>query len=419
MSQLKIAVIGAGKLGLPMGVYMSITVPNNQVLLIDKDRDRVAQINSGTLPFFDVSDELKQLLSKTVSDGSLSATHNFEDLSSVDVAIVIVPLFLDKDDRADFTALDHVTEQVSTHIKYGAMVIYETTMPVGTVRKRFLKALRSDIDVGYSPERVYMGRVIEDLRRYPKLVGGVNAQSSNRIKSFYDIYFQKVVDMGSTENAEMAKLSEAVYRDVNIALSNSLATYAEDFGCDINRIIDACNTQPFSHLHRPGISIGGHCIPIYPYFLIPETDRTGGNLIKRARKVNEYMPFLALKRILSHLEKDSDELNFAILGLSFREQSKETANSGALKLAGYLKTLGVKSIYVHDPLFTIRELKRIGEPFNFEEKVDCVLLHTAHQEYRELSDESFKYTPEILFDGRSFLKKENFKRVKLIQIGVG
>src|SRR5690606_37622311 len=183
----------------------------------------------------------------------------------------------------DFGWMDAATRSLGEHLSRGTLVAYETTLPVGTTRTRWKPLLEQvsgltegeDFHLVFSPERVLTGRVFEDLRKYPKLVGGLSAEGARRAIEFYAAVLDfderddlprpnGVWDLGSAEASELAKLAETTYRDVNIGLANQFARYSEQIGVDVYQVIDASNSQPYSHIHRPGIAVGGHCIPVYP-----------------------------------------------------------------------------------------------------------------------------------------------------------
>jgi nucleotide sugar dehydrogenase len=217
--------------------------------------------------------------------------------------------------------MDAATKEISKGLKPGTLVSYETTLPVGTTRNRLTPMLESgsglqagkDFFVVFSPERVLTGRVFGDLRRYPKLVGGIDELSEKRGIDFYsqvldfddrpDLSKQNGVwSLGSTEASEMAKLAETTYRDVNIALANQFALYSENNGIDFSAVREACNSQPFSHIHLPGIAVGGHCIPVYPrLYLWNDPEAT---IVRAARQANASMP----EKIVIRIEKEIDSV---------------------------------------------------------------------------------------------------------------
>ncbi len=330
--------------------------------------------------------------------------------------IVVVPLVVDEQRQPDFGPLDAATATIAPHLKAGVLVSYETTLPIGSTRERFTPALEHgsgrvagrDLYVCHSPERVSSGRVFQDLRTYPKLVGGIDAESSRRAIDFYSSALDfdprpdldrpnGAWDLGSAEAAELAKLAETTYRDVNIAYANELAMVAERWSLDVGRVIQACNSQPFSHIHEPGISVGGHCIPVYPYFLLAGAPDAA--LPSVSRQVNESMPARYVELLADLLGGSLAGRSVAVLGLAYRPGVKEHAFSGTFAVVEALQARGARAV-VHDPLYTDAELVALGlEPHHLGQVVDGVILHTAHPEYRSLDASEMPSRPTVV-DGR-------------------
>src|SRR5699024_5085618 len=196
-------------------------------------------------------------------------------VSQAGIIIVIVPVLIDEHHQIDYQWIDQAVRDIANGIKKDSLVIFETTLPPGDTRNRFGKMIENkaglqmgkDFQLVYSPERVYSNQIISDLQNYPKIIGGINQTSLKRASGFYkNALGCQVIEVSSLETAEFAKVAECVYRDVNIALVNELAMFSEEKDVDITEVILASNSQPYSHLHAPGIGVGGHCIPIYPYF---------------------------------------------------------------------------------------------------------------------------------------------------------
>ena len=233
----------------------------------------------------------------------------------------------------------------------GTTVAVETTLPVGTTRNRVAPALarhsglraEDEFFCVFSPERVYSGRVLRDLATYPKLLGGLSAAGEARGVKLYRSFLEaEVWPMGSAEAAELTKLAETTYRDVNIALANEFARFADRTGIDIDRVIAAANSQPFSHIHRPGVAVGGHCIPVYPRFYLdadPEARLPGA-----AREVNEAMPGLRRRRCSRPSSGTLAGARVVILGVAYRGNVKETAFSGAFALRDALAARGAEPL---------------------------------------------------------------------------
>ncbi|MDN6566614.1 MAG: nucleotide sugar dehydrogenase, partial [Actinomyces sp.] len=260
----------------------------------------------------------------------------------------------------------------------------------------------------FSPERVLTGRVFQDLRRYPKLVGGLDGAGTRAGIAFYEevLDFDErpdldrpngVWDMGSAEAAEMAKLAETTYRDVNIGLANQFAVYADKAGIDVERVIRACNSQPYSHIHQPGIAVGGHCIPVYPrLYLSTDPDAT---IVRTARAFNADMPAYVVSRMVEVLG-DLSGSRVVVLGAAYRGGVKETAFSGVFATVDALRARGA-AVLVHDPMFSDAELGAFGwEPYHLGEPVDAAIIQADHAEYRELVPGDLPGV-RLLFDGRA------------------
>ena len=316
----------------------------------------------------------------------------------------------------------------------GTLVIYETTLPVGTTRTRWKPALEDgsglkegqDFHVIFSPERVLTGRVFADLRKYPKLLGGLSSAGAEAAAQFYEqaLEFDErpdlaqgngVWDLGSAEAAEMAKLAETTYRDVNIGLANQFAIFAERAGIDVYQVIEAANSQPYSHLHRPGIAVGGHCIPVYPQlYLANDPEAT---VVRAAREANAAMPAHAVD-LLEGAFGDLDRCRVAVFGAAYRGGVKETAFSGVYGLVEELERRGAR-VTVDDPLFNDAELRALGlDPHHAGSVVDAVVIQTDHENYRTLGSADVPGA-RVVVDGRRVLEAANWPDTKIIVIGSG
>jgi nucleotide sugar dehydrogenase len=415
-----VTVIGLGKIGLPLAVHFA--KQGEKVLGVDQNLETVNLINSAQEPF-PGEENLQIFLQDVIQSGKLKAYTNTEQcVAESNVIVVVVPLFIGSDSRPDFRSIDSATEEIAKGIKRGSLVCYETTLPVGTTRDRFTRKIEEisglkvgiDFFVVFSPERVLTGRVFRDLGKYPKLVGGVTDACASMAKSFYSrvLEFTSHPDsspkngvwvLESAESAEFAKLAETTYRDVNIALANQFAIYADSIGVDIYQVIDAANSQPYSLIHQPGISVGGHCIPIYPKFLLEKYP--GATVVKAAREQNEGMPKY-LTEVAFRSMKEIENPKVAILGLSYRSGVKETYNSGAIVIAQEIKLRGGQ-VSIYDPLYTPSETEKLGlQYFNPKtDRVDCLIIHNQDLDYIQIVKDLAPHT-KLIIDGRNLLKKE-------------
>jgi nucleotide sugar dehydrogenase len=259
----------------------------------------------------------------------------------------------------------------------------------------------------FSPERVLTGRVFADLRKYPKLVGGLSTEGASRAVELYGQVLDfddrpdlprgnGVWDLGSAEAAEMAKLAETTYRDVNIGLANQFARFAGAHGIDVLQVIEASNSQPYSHIHTPGIAVGGHCIPVYPrLYLWNDPDAT---VVSSAREANAAMPAFAIG-LLEGAHGPLTGQRVAVLGAAYRGGVKETAFSGVFPTVAELRARGA-DVVVHDPLYSADELTALGlSPYHLGEPVDAAVVQADHAVYRTLTPEDLPGIRTLL-DGR-------------------
>lgn len=410
---MNITVVGMGKIGLPLAVQFASK--GHTVFGADVIPGTVELINAGKVPF-PGEDFLDTKLAEEVAAGRLVATlDTTAAVANSDAVVVVVPLFVDVEGVPDFGWMDNATESIGRGLKEGTLVSYETTLPVGTTRNRFAPMLEqlSGLTVGtgfhlvFSPERVLTGRVFADLRKYPKLVGGVDVPSTQRGIEFYEqvLDFDErpelarpngVWNLGSSEASEFAKLAETTYRDVNIGLANQFARYADSQGIDVYGVIDASNSQPYSHIHLPGIAVGGHCIPIYPQmYLWNDPEAT---IVRAARTANRGMPNYAVSLLEKHHGSLSGQ-HVAVLGASYRGGVKETAFSGVFDVVDELKKAGAIPV-VNDPMYTKEELEKLGfEDYEFGQTVDAVIVQANHNEYRSVLAEHLPGARTIV-DGR-------------------
>lgn len=414
---MNVAVVALGKIGLPLAVQFARS--GHRVVGADIDADTVAAVNDGVAPFAGEA-HLDEWLAAATADGMLHATtETAAAVADSEVVVVVVPLVLNEDTSPDFGPLDAATEAIADGLRPGTLVSYETTIPVHTTRRRFAPALAArsgltlgqDLFVCHSPERVFSGRIFHDLRRYPKLVGGIDDASTARALEFYRaaLHFDErtdlerpngVWDLGSAEAAELAKLAETTYRDVNIGFANQLARFADGLGIDVHAVIEACNTQPYSHIHRPGVAVGGHCIPVYPRFYL--LNDSAATIPAAAREANLAMPSYAVDLLEAELG-DLSSRTVVILGAAYRGGVAETAFSGVFPLVEELTRRGAIAL-VHDPLYSAGELGRLGlEALRADSTCDGAIVQADHDEYRTL-DDTHLGGARVVIDGRNWVR---------------
>ncbi|HEX8597677.1 MAG TPA: nucleotide sugar dehydrogenase [Chloroflexia bacterium] len=427
-SEYRVAVVGLGKIGLPLAAQFAHN--GLEVMGCDISQEVVDTINSG---HSHVKEEpgLEEMVAEGVSAGRLTATIDTSAaVSRCNVVVVIVPLMVDEGRNIDYRAIDSATRSVAEGLQRETLVIYETTLPVGTTRTRLGSMLEQgsglaagrDFCLAFSPERVYSGRIFSDLHKYPKVVGGVTPECTASAERFYAVALEgaPVLPMRDADTAEFVKLVETTYRDVNIALANAFARFAAERDIPVLEAIAAANTQPFSHVHRPGIAVGGHCIPVYPYFLMNSTEDDGMSLVRRARELNDSMVAWALDRLEESLGGLSGK-RVLVLGLAYRENVKETAFSGAVRLLSELKARGAVPL-INDPLYSTEELARYAEPSQLDDlpAFDALVLQAYHEEYRNLDwIRMSEHGCKVVLDGRNALARAEIEGSGMRYTGIG
>lgn len=430
---MRIAVVALGKIGLPLAVQFADS--GHEVIGVDVNAATVDSINAAVEPFPGEA-HLQDKLAELVPAGRLRATTDYADaVPGADAVVLVVPLFVDDATwEPDFAWMDAATRSLAQHLTPGTLVSYETTLPVGTTRGRWKPMLEegsglvegSDFHLVFSPERVLTGRVFADLRKYPKLIGGLSEAGAQRAREFYESVLQfderddlarpnGVWDLGSAEAAEMAKLAETTYRDVNIGLANQFALFAAEHGIDVYQVIEACNSQPYSHIHRPGIAVGGHCIPVYPRLYL-STD-PGADIVRTARMLNASMPGRLVEQAAGLLGS-LDGTRAVVLGAAYRGGVKETAFSGVFPTVEALMQRGA-DVRVHDPLYSDDELRALGfEPYRLGDHVDVAVLQTDHGDYRALTPADLPGI-RLLVDGRNATDAAAWAGTPRVVVGAG
>ncbi len=399
-------VVALGKIGLPLAVQIARN--GHSVVGCDINPEFVELVNQAQPPF-PGEEGLAEALAEVIASGALRA--QLDTTAAVaegpDLVVTVPPLAVDGEAKPDWTALDAAIGAIGAGLKAGTTVAIETTLPVGTTRNRIAPALSAasgltaeqDFFTVFSPERVFSGRIFADLAAYPKLLGGLSAAGEARGVELYGSFLEaEVRPMGSAEAAEMVKLAETTYRDINIAFANELARFADREGIDVERVIEAANSQPFSHIHSPGIAVGGHCIPVYPrFYLEGDPDAT---LPGAARAVNDEMPRYAAQR----LEKALGGLQGArvlVLGAAYRGGVKETAFSGVFGVTAALEALGATAL-VSDPLYSDDELASLGLTAWDGGPIDAAIVQADHAEYAQLGAADLPGA-RVVLDGRAIV----------------
>jgi nucleotide sugar dehydrogenase len=340
--------------------------------------------------------------------------------------MICVPVSI-KNKKADLESVKEVASSIGKGLQKNDIVSLHPTVPPLTTEKFLVPLLEKtsklkagkDFFVIYNPERIYEGRAIFDIEEgHPGIVAGLEKYSEELAEKVFSMLFKKgVIIISRIETAEAEKLFEGIYRDVNIALANELSVLSEKLGIDFWEAQNAANSQPFCHIHKPGIGVGGACIPVYPQFILEVAgkNRVDCRLTKTGRVINDGMPSYALSKALGLIskKKDKKKTKITILGLAFRGGVSDTRLSPTYELVRKLLQLKITNIVIHDPLAkddllaSKHKTIKITNDLDFSIKNrDLIILATDHNEYSDLSKEKTGKTP--IYDGRGLLNHGSF-----------
>jgi UDP-N-acetyl-D-glucosamine dehydrogenase len=396
-----VAIVGAGYVGVPLA--QAFAEAGKTVVLVDVDARRVEQLSRGESYIEDVPSEVLKAL---VDAGSVSATTDYDVLSDVDTILIALPTPLSRQREPDLSILVSAAEELSTRLRRGQLVVLESTTYPGTTREKVLPVLErgsgltagTDFHLAFSPERVDPGRDDWTTRNVPKVVGGIDAASTEAAAAFYAAAIETVHRVSSPEAAELTKLLENIFRSVNIALVNELAQLCERMGIDVWEVVDAAATKPFGFMSfKPGPGLGGHCIPVDPFYLTWKAREFGfyTEFIELAGKVNESMPYFCrsvVSQALNHSrERSLKGSKILVLGVAYKPDIADTRESPAVKLIALLERAGSDVSYhdPHVPSFQENGLAMSSVPLE-PAAYDCVVIVTNHSgiDYEKLVAEA-------------------------------
>jgi nucleotide sugar dehydrogenase len=433
--ELRIAIYGLGHVGAPLAaVWLRAGA---YVIGVDKSRMVLSEAKNGktTIPEPNVKEAYNEGIRsgryKLYDDPIKASRDSYFKMICVPVLSQAQGL------SADLTAVSEVATMIGKGLKKNDVVSLNPSVPPGTtedivipiIEKESGLSVKDDFCMIYNPERIYEGRAIKDIEEnYPAILSTVGPNSSQLAFTLYSLIFKKgVLLLDSVRTAEAEKLFEGVYRDVNIALANEMAKFCEAAGIDFWQARYAANSQPFCHIHKPGIGVGGACIPVYPQFILDVAKKINVlcEVTNISRAINDGMPSYCVRQAIKLLDfADLAKSTITILGLAFRGDVSDTRYSPTYSIIKELQRFGVKEIRVHDPLvssdpslsnqgnvFLTSDLKKAVRNSNL------IILATDHQEYKNLDKTFFGNIP--VYDGRGILDRNLAKEIKLLTIGQG
>jgi UDP-N-acetyl-D-glucosamine dehydrogenase len=393
----EVAIVGAGYVGLPLAeAFAAAGVP---VVLVDVDADRVAAIGRGESYVEDVAADA---LASAIEAGTLTATTDYDAVREADAVLIALPTPLSPNRQPDLSFIVAAAEQLTTRLRRGQLVVLESTTYPGTTREELLPRFAAtglevgkDFFLAFSPERVDPGRTDWTVKTTPKIVGGITPACAERACTLYRRAVETVIPVSSPEAAELTKLLENIFRSVNIALVNELAQLCDRMRVDVWEVVEAAATKPFGFMSfKPGPGLGGHCLPVDPFYLAWKAREYGfyTEFIELAGKINENMPYFCLDKITRALNSDEKAVKGShvhLVGVAYKADVADLRESPALKLIELLRREGAEVSY-HDP--HVAELPEHGlrsEDLDGSlDRADCVAIVTAHStiDYAHLTD---------------------------------
>ena len=419
----RVGIVGLGYVGLPLAVAFSEA--GFKVLGFDVQQKKIDLVNQGKSYIADVSEAC---LSSVVTSGLLEATTDQNRLSEVDAICICVPTPLTRTKDPNLSYVIREAEEISQRLKTGQLVVLESTTYPGTTREVILPILeRSGLKVGshfylaFSPERVDPGNKKYNIKNTPKIVGGIDPASTEIAKLLYHQVAEAVVSVSCPEVAEMTKIFENVFRSVNIALVNELSQLCDRIGINVWEVIEAASTKPFGYMpFYPGPGIGGHCIPLDPYYLANKAREYDFHtrFIELAAEINEQMPYYVASRIMEALNAQGKSLNKAkvlVLGVAYKKDVGDIRESPSLKVMQLLHARGAEISY-NDPYISKIQLPQdtLASVDLTEEclsAMDCIVIATDHSCYNL---EQIVTQAKLVFDTRGMtrgLKQKNIVRL--------
>mgnify|MGYP003974669723 FL=1 len=440
-----VCVVGVGTIGLPLATFLADK--GFSVRGLDVSEKRVEQINSATVIY-----EYQDLLKKVTSNGNLKASTNPEKaLQDVEAIFICVPTPLNTKNEMDISNLYDVSKKISPHLKKGMMLIFESSVAIGTTKQvskniEGMTELRfgKELGLAYCPERYNPTPMKKDKQdpefntqsrgesfsvdKISRVVGGIDEKSTKIAKLFYSEFIStEVSELSSIEAAEATKLLENIFRDVNIALVNELAKIFPKFGLDVFEIINAAKTKPFAYMpHYPGAGVGGECIPVDTWYLISQAEKLGidSKLMKTARMVNDSMPEYVIELLeeeLKKIDRKIDSSKVTVLGLCYKKNIPDIRLSPTFPLLEKLATKNVETI-ICDPVYegikSPINLTPISEAFKDS---DVIILMTDHDDFKKIDFGKIKneMKSHIIIDGRNLFKDKKLKELGFVYRVVG
>ena len=431
---LKVCVVGIGRIGLPTA--LSFAKAGLYTIGVDINQKLVDSINAGNFPLKD-EPGYEDVFNNVRKNGNFLATTDInEAISKSNLILLSLPTPMDENNIPTYSALESVGKQLSQILQPNSLVVVESTIEPGFIEDMMIKIIEGtntlhvgkNFTIGVCPENANPGEILHDFTNLPRLVGGVNEQTTKIITMIYDFVFSvELVTMPDCRTANAVKLTTNVFRDVNIALVNELSLMFEKLGIDTLKVLEAAKRKYNFQIHYPGAGVGGPCLPINSYQFLNTAKRTGSklNIIKYSREINEKMPDHVINLILDGFKKCNKSIKgckVLILGISYKPDVKDIQLSPAEIIINKLKILGAR-IKIYDPYYKGNQVFGIIVERNIEDilsEVDASIIVTAHKEFQEIDLKIFtKMKTPILIDTRGIIDISSANDAGLVFRGLG
>lgn len=410
---MKLCVIGLGYIGLPTAAMFASN--GHDVLGVDVNARILEALGRGEV--FICEPGLREVVRWVVSEGRLKASR---EPQPADAYIICVPTPVNPDHTADLSYVERAVRAILPLVRKGNMVILESTSPPGTTRNLVCRLLSEsgltpgrDLFVAYCPERVLPGRILTEMVHNSRVIGGVNTESGLRVRSLYGCFVRGEMYITDSTTAEMCKLMENTYRDVNIALAAELAMICEKLGINAWEVIRYANKHPRVNLHEPGPGVGGHCIAVDPWFIVQQQPETA-RIIGLARRINDAMPRYVLDKIKALLKGINGDKRVCVLGVTYKPDVDDLRESPAVRLVSMLKAEAGYSVITVDR-HADYEGSRDRDLYEAVKGCHLLLLAVNHREFQHVDfrriRENMAY-PCVL-DTRNFWRPEEVEAAGL------
>ncbi len=431
---LKVCIIGIGRIGLPTA--LSFAKAGLQTIGADISEKLVDSINAGNFPLKD-EPGYEDIFNSVRKNDNFSVTTDINmAISKSNLILLSLPTPMDKNNIPTYLALESVGKQLSKSLQPNSLVVVESTIEPGFIENVMIKRIEGDsglrvgknFTIGVCPENANPGEILHDFTGLPRLVGGIDEQTTKIIALIYGFVFSvELVTMPDCKTANAVKLTTNVFRDVNIAFVNELSLMFEKLGIDTLKVLDAAKRKYNFQIHYPGAGVGGPCLPINSYQFLNTAKRTGSelNIIKYGRAINEKMPDHVINLTLDGFKKCNKPIKDStvlILGVSYKPDVKDIQLSPAKIIVNKLKALGAK-IKIYDPYYKNNQIFGIDMERNIQDilsDVDASIIVTAHKEFQEINPKIFtKMKTPILIDSRGIIDISSANNAGLVFRGLG